>query len=103
MHMDNRLSGFDWDEGNRDKCQKHGLTLQVIEGLFSRTLQTGPDPFTAEPRFRAVGRAEDGRAVFLVFTLRERNGEVFVRPISARYMHQKEVKAYEEEIPEISE
>ena len=74
-----------------------------IEVLFAATLQVGPDPSTTEPRFRAVDRAGDGRAVFLVFTLRERNGEVFVRPIRARYMHPKEVEAYEEEIPDVQQ
>ena len=31
-------------------------------------------------------------------TLRERAGEFLIRPISARYMHAKEIRAYEEEI-----
>jgi uncharacterized DUF497 family protein len=26
--------GFDWDGGNRDKCQKHGVSIAVIESLF---------------------------------------------------------------------
>jgi uncharacterized DUF497 family protein len=25
---------FDWDEGNRDKCQKHGLSVHDIESIF---------------------------------------------------------------------
>lgn len=25
---------FDWDDGNRDKAQKHGLTIGEIEGFF---------------------------------------------------------------------
>lgn len=36
--------------------------------------------------------------MFLVFTIRERHGERFIRPISARYMHQKEIEHYEREI-----
>jgi hypothetical protein len=34
----------------------------------------------------------------MVFTLRERADALLIRPISARYMHQKEIRHYEEEI-----
>jgi hypothetical protein len=26
------IRGFDWDHGNRDKCQKHGMSIGEIEG-----------------------------------------------------------------------
>ena len=26
--------GFDWDAGNRDKCQKHGVARAEIEALL---------------------------------------------------------------------
>jgi uncharacterized DUF497 family protein len=29
-----RVSGFDWDEGNRGKCQKHGLSIAQIEATI---------------------------------------------------------------------
>jgi uncharacterized DUF497 family protein len=43
---------------------------------------------------RAIGKTLAGRYVFLVFMLREVSGETMLRPISARYMHQKEVDHY---------
>ena len=49
-----------------------------------------------EQRFRAVGRTEQGRAMFVVFTLRQRGIDVLIRPISARYMHKKEADHYAE-------
>jgi uncharacterized protein len=49
-----------------------------------------------EQRFRAIGRDENGRALFVVFTLRRRGREVLIRPISARYMHKKEADHYAE-------
>lgn len=55
---------------------------------------------TTEERLRAIGRTEGGRYVFLVFTLRERGGQRFIRPISARYMHQTEIDSYEKENPD---
>jgi hypothetical protein len=29
-----RVSGFDWDDGNRTKCEKRGVSIAEIEALF---------------------------------------------------------------------
>lgn len=96
------VSGFDWDSGNRAKCQKHGVSVDEIERLFASPIMILPDTAhsTSEDRLRAIGRTEAGRYIFLVFTLRERGGQRFIRPISARYMHQKEIDSFEEENPD---
>jgi uncharacterized protein len=39
--------------------------------------------------------------VFIVFTIRRKGDELLIRPISARYMHQKEIEAYEKENPDL--
>ena len=92
------FAGFDWDEGNRAKCQKHGVSVEEVEGLFSRPLLILPDALhsKSERRLWGIGKTEKGRAVFLVFTLRRHGGKQFIRPVSARYMHRKEVRNYEE-------
>lgn len=92
------FAGFEWDAGNREKCRKHGLTIEEIESVFDGEPSVGPDLVhsVAERRFRAVGRGESGRYVFVVFTIRSRDGERLIRPVSARYMHAKEVQAYEQ-------
>jgi uncharacterized DUF497 family protein len=89
---------FDWDEGNCAKCQKHGLTVDKIEDVFAASLIVLPDDAhsSGEKRYRAVGKTSEGRYVFLVFTIRHRNGQDSIRPISARYMHRKEIANYEE-------
>jgi len=99
--MDLQANGFDWDRGNRAKCEKHGLSVAAIESLFARPLAVLPDEAhsQSERRFRAVGRTDKGRGVFLVFTLRHRGDEIFIRPISARYMHKREINAFEKENP----
>jgi hypothetical protein len=93
------FSGFDWDAANRDKCQKHGVSIAEIESLFRLIVSIAPDPRHSrdEERFKAIGSTEAGRNVFVAFTLRRRGDETFVRPVSARYMHRREVKSYEEE------
>lgn len=50
-----------------------------------------------EDRFMGIGRTSNDRYVFVIFTLRTINDEQYIRPISARYMHNKKVKSYEEE------
>lgn len=45
----------------------------------------------------AVGSTMGGRPEFAAFTFRVKGGRSFVRPVSARYMHRKEVERYEEE------
>jgi uncharacterized protein len=104
MHILNQLtefSGFEWDSGNRAKCQKHGLSIDQIETVFGQAVAILPDAAhsQAEPRFRAVGRDGNGKAVFVVFTMRQRGEDWFIRPISARYMHRREIAAYEKENP----
>jgi uncharacterized DUF497 family protein len=70
--MDLGVSGFEWDKGNRDKCQKHGVPLATIESLFHGPLAMFPDPehSETEERFKAIGRTDDGRGVLIVFTRR---------------------------------
>ncbi len=95
--MDLPVRGFDWDEGNRRKCQKHGLTIADIEQLFAGGARVAPDPkhSTDEDRLIAVGRTGIGRPIFVAFTLRANKGRYLIRPVSARYMHAKEIQAYE--------
>ncbi|MBM3727096.1 MAG: BrnT family toxin [Acidobacteria bacterium] len=94
-----RVSGFDWDDGNRLKCQKHGVSVAEIESMFRNNPRVAPDlkHSSAEDRLIAVGRTPAGRSLFVAFTLRTMNKRRFIRPVSARYMHAKEVTAYEKD------
>lgn len=96
---------FDWDDGNREKCRKHGVSLTEIESaLMSGAFVILPDfeHSDQEDRLIATGQAENGRHLFVAFTLREINGQGHVRPISARYMHKKEADRYEEARAELA-
>ena len=102
MFTNLRIAGFEWDRGNRSKCQKHGVSLAEIETVLLPMAGSFVFPDArhshSEPRFIAIGRTEAGRGVFAVFTLRRHGEETFIRPVSARYMHRKEVEYYEKEI-----
>lgn len=99
----NTIAGFDWDEHNSGKCQKHGVALDEIEALFADGLSVRPDlaHSSAEERFQGIGRTRAGRHVFIVFTFRVIDGQRHIGPISARYMHRREVASYEEENPDL--
>ena len=100
------FGGFDWDKGNRDKCRKHGVSIDEIEQALCHGAQVIlPDiPHSdTEDRFIAVGRTTQGRRVFVAFTYRERDGDTLLRPISARYMRNKEAKRYEQADTEVKE
>src|ERR1700739_507627 len=90
-------SDFDWDDGNRAKCTKHGVSVAKIETLFASGTRGAPDiaHSVSEDRLIAVGRTSEGRPLFVAFTLRRRGDRSLIRPISACYMHKKEADAYE--------
>lgn len=81
------MTRFDWDAGNREKCSRRVPTTE-IEALIDdpQTLIAG-DPYEGETRFRALGHNAEGRPLFVVFTVRLKDGEFHIRPISARYRH----------------
>jgi uncharacterized DUF497 family protein len=84
---------FYWDDGNRAKCQKHGLSIAQIEFALRHGARVGPDMRHSgdEQRFIAISRTEEGRPVFVACCW----GDGRLRPISARYMHKREVVRYE--------
>jgi uncharacterized DUF497 family protein len=93
-----KIAGFDWDSGNWPKCGKHGVSQEEIEQVLLGEPAVMADPNPDEPRLRAIGKTAAGRYVFLVFMRRDVDSQTKLRPISARYMHQKEVDHYENQI-----
>jgi hypothetical protein len=94
------IAGFEWDAGNREKCAKHGVSAAEIEEVFAKAVAVFPDPAhsTSEERFKAIGQSNAGRSLLIVFTLRPQRGATFLRPISARPMHRKEIEHLEKEL-----
>jgi uncharacterized protein len=86
----------DWDNGNGTTCQRYGGSLAGIEGLFASDPGLAPDVRRSadEDRLVAVGRNDAGRPLFVAFTIGVKEGRRLLRPVSARYMHAKEIARY---------
>lgn len=91
-----QIKGFDWDEGNTRKNEKHGVSIAEAEQVFfNAPLLVLEDPKHSgqERRFHALGQTDDSRLLHITFTLRSRGERI--RVISARDMHRKERSIYE--------
>ncbi len=90
------IKGFDWDEGNARKNEKHNVSMAEAEQVFfNEPLLVLEDSkhSNLEPRFHALGKSDDKRQLHITFTLRQAGEKI--RIISARDMHKKERAIYE--------
>lgn len=93
----NKISGFDWDEGDSRKNDKHGVSMAEAEQVFfNAPLLMLEDAVHSrvEPRLHALGRTDEGRRLHITFTVRKAGS--LIRVISARDMHRKERAVYEQ-------
>ena len=92
-----KITGFNWDDGNARKNDKHGVSMAEAEQVFfNAPLLFLEDSAHSqqEPRLHALGKTDEGRALHMTFTLRQSN--TLIRVISARNMHKKERAIYEQ-------
>ncbi len=91
-----KISGFEWDEGNARKNDKHGVSMAQAEQVFFNApllLLEDAAHSQKENRLHALGKTNEGRALHITLTLRESN--TLIRVISARDMHRKERTIYD--------
>ena len=91
-----RVSGFEWDEGNDRKSQnRHGVSQAESEQVFYNEPRIAEDigHSQVEPRFHALGLIDQGRRLHVTFTLRD--GGTRIRVISSRDMNRKERRSFE--------
>lgn len=90
------VEGFDWDEGNLDKNWiKHRVSsVECEEVFFNFPLMLSDDEKHSkeEKRYYVLGQTNNGRNLFISFTVRDKQ----IRVISARDMSRKERKIYGE-------
>ena len=91
------ITGFNWDDGNARKNDKHGVSMAEAEQVFFNApllLLEDSAHSQQEPRLHALGKTDDGRTLHITFTLRQSG--TWIRVISARDMHRKERVIYEQ-------
>lgn len=91
-----KITGFNWDEGNTRKNEKHGVSMAEAEQIFFNApllLLADVKHSRQDPRFHALGQTDNNRQLHITFTLREEGKKIHV--ISARDMHRKERVIYE--------
>lgn len=91
------ITGFDWDEGNARKNEKHGVSMAETEQVFFNApllLLTDDKHSQQEARQHALGKTDEGRLLHVSFTLRKAGS--LIRVISARDIHRKERTIYEQ-------
>ena len=88
---------FEWDQGNSMKNEKHSVSdAEAEQVFFNEPLLVLDDSGHSgtESRWHALGRTNEHRLLQVTFTVRA--GGSRVRVISARTMHRKERKVYEQ-------
>ena len=90
------VTGFEWDDGNRDKnWEKHQVSNSECEEVFFNfPLMLQPDEAhsNSKAHYYVLGQTNAGRRLFIVFTIREKR----IRVISARDMSKRERNFYEQ-------
>ncbi len=92
-----KITGFDWDEGNARKNEKHEVSSAEAEQVFFNApllLLEDAKHSNQELRFHALGKSDQERLLHIAFTLRAASTKI--RVISARDMHRKERMIYEQ-------
>ena len=92
-----KITGFEWDDGNARKNERHEVSTAESEQMFFNApllLLADARHSEDESRFHALGKTNEGRLLHIAFTLRQAG--VKIRVISARDMHRKERVIYEQ-------
>lgn len=93
-----KIVGFDWDDGNARKNDKHNVSQSEAEQVFFNDpllIVSDIKHSNLELRLHALGKTDAERLLHLTFTLRFDGSKI--RVISARDMHKKERQIYDQE------
>ena len=92
--MDKSSGEFDWDEGNRDKPKKHGVTIEEAEEAFfdeNKVVFSDWEHSAKEKRFTLLGKTQKKRLLNITYSIRKKK----IRIITARAINRREVQLYE--------
>jgi len=90
-----KVTGFEWDTGNKGKNLKHKVADEECEEVFfdpRKVIQKDKLHSQKEERFILIGKTNQEKLLYVSFTIRKDK----IRIISARDLNKKEYKLYEE-------
>jgi len=91
------VTGFEWDRANTAHIANHNVLPDEAEEVFSdkdNIVEEDVEHSTVEKRFLIIGKTQEGRLLYQIFTRRGNN----LRVISSRDINRKEVALYEKEV-----
>jgi uncharacterized DUF497 family protein len=86
--------GFEWDEGNVRHIARHHVLPDEAEEVFfdiENVVDEDLEHSAREQRFLIIGKTEQGRLLYQIFT---RRGDK-IRVVSSRDINRREVELYE--------
>lgn len=94
MNTNKNLAEFDWDEGNRNKPERHGVAIDEAEDVFfddNKVVFADWIHSVKEKRFTLLGKTRKGRLLNITYMIRKKK----IRIVTARDINKREVKLYE--------
>jgi uncharacterized protein len=94
MNSNKNITEFDWDEGNRNKPEKHNVAIDEAEEVFfdeNKVLFKDWMHSVREKRFTLLGKTRKERLLNITYTIRKKK----IRIITARDINRREVQLYE--------
>lgn len=91
---------FSWDGHKaRSNLKKHGVSFRLASSIFCDPLAVtifDEDHSDDEDRWVTLGRAENGKILVVVHTIKETEAEIHIRIISVRGADLDEIRDYEQ-------
>jgi len=86
------LVQFEWDDANLEHIALHGIEPEEVEEAFGDPRRSGADAYNVpgERRDAILGRTDDGRLLYVVFTRRAGG----IRTVTARDATARERRQY---------
>jgi uncharacterized protein len=91
------MTRFSWDEPkNRANRRKHGVSFETARAVFTdpHVIFAQDRDVDGEPRWQAIGRANEVILLLVAHAYEEEDGEETIRIISARRTTRREDEAY---------
>jgi hypothetical protein len=99
--MGSVIDGFDWDDANREKCSKHGVTIAEIGALLSGLPDVALDLRHSEMEVRLIAMCLGGRCSWPSQSAPGWDGACSVRSVRVTCMRRRSEPVGKRKVPEL--